>query len=152
MTVTINVERLNPDLLAELKPLIQANHEATKSGLPLNPDWELFDHLDSGDALVLVVVRHKGKAVGYCAQTCYYHQSCGDRWATCVAIYLAPAYRRHFQALITEMERLAKDAGAKRITYGLPPSANKNAFFRFGYCVSEVTVCKELVLGIEARR
>ena len=144
MTVSLQREPLTPALLAELKPLILRNHEATGSKAPLDPNWDLFDQYSKGEAMALVVCRDGERAVGYAAQVCHHHQLYGERWAVCVAIYLEPAYRRHFKALVAMMEWLATEAGAASISYNLPVGMNMIGFSRLGYWAQEIVMSKRL--------
>ncbi len=137
-------EPFTPALLAELKPLILANHEATGSDAPLNPDWLAIEHLNRGEAMALMVARYDDRAVGYCAQVMHTHQLYGERWAVCLAIYLVPAHRRSFQWLIDGMEDLARSGGASVLSYNLPSEMNFRAFERMGYDRTEVVMTKRL--------
>ncbi len=137
-------EPFTPTLLAELKPLILANHMATGSDAPLDPDWLAIEHLNRGEALVLVVARFNDRAVGYAAQVMHNHQLYGERWAVCLAIYLEPKHRRHFQALSVTMECLAINGGAAAISYSLPSVRSAQPFVRMGYRMPEVVVTKRL--------
>lgn len=141
MTISIARERFTPALLAELRPLILANHAATGSKAPLDPQWDLFAEHDRGEALALVVCRYGDKAVGYAAQAMHEHQFYGERWAICLAIYIDQPFRRYFPDLLHSMEALAEEAGAACVSFNLPPS-KAAAFLRSGYQMTEVVVTK----------
>ena len=142
--ISLARESFNPALLAELRPLILANHEATGSDAPLDPNWDTIAHLGDGGAMALVVARHNDRAVGYAAQVMQIHHLYGERWAQCLAIYLLPAYRRHFRALADEMERIARGDGASVVSYNLPVGTNMVGFSRLGYWAREITMTKRL--------
>jgi hypothetical protein len=144
VTFTLARESFTPTLLAELKPLILANHMATGSDAPLDPDWLAIEHLNRGDALALVVARFNDKPVGYLAQVMQNHTLYGERWAQCLAIYLAPIHRRHFKELADFAESLAIGGGAAVISYNLPSVRSAQPFVRMGYRMPEVVVTKRL--------
>lgn len=144
MTFSLARESFTPALLAELKPLILANHAATGSDAPLEPSWELFEKYDKGDAMALIVCRFNERAVGYCATVVHHHQLYGERWAICLAIYLEPKHRRRFMDLVDMVEWMATEAGAACVSYNLPWAMNCGAFRHLGYAPSEVVMTKRL--------
>jgi GNAT superfamily N-acetyltransferase len=141
--IALSREPFTPALLAELRPLILANHAATGSSAPLDPQWELLGELSDKHALALIVCRYHDRAVGYCAQVMHQHQLYGERWASCLAIYLEPRHRRHFPALVAMAEDVAREGGAACLTYSVPTSV-ASAFVRLGYGVNEVALGKRL--------
>jgi GNAT superfamily N-acetyltransferase len=143
----ISREHLTPDLLAELRPLVIANHAATGSEAPLDPQWEALAGLDAGDAMAVVVARIEGRAVGYVAHVMHRHQLYGERWATCVAVYLEPAHRGLARGLISEAERLAYEAGAHMVTYGVPTNRPAAFLWHQGYTAVETVMGKRLRAG-----
>jgi ribosomal protein S18 acetylase RimI-like enzyme len=141
-------EPFTPTLLAELRSLILANHKATGSSSPLDPNWDGIAYLGDHGAMALVVVRFNDKPVGYAAQVMQVHHLYGERWAVCLAIYLMPAYRRHFRKLADEMERIAREAGAAVLSYSVPRRdgllSAVGTFERLGFRAAEVMMAKRL--------
>ncbi len=139
-------EPLTPELLAELRPLILANHDATGRPSPLDPDWIGLADLERGDALCLIVARSAGgQAVGYVAHLMINHPLYRERWAQCVAVYLDPAHRALARALVSQAEEMAKGAGAAVVTYSVPRASRAAAFLHaIGYPCMEQVMAKRV--------
>ena len=138
-------ERLTPELVRELRPLVIANHQAAEVAAPLDPQWSMLAHLDAGDAMAVVVARVEGAAVGYVAHLANRDQISGEVSAVCLAIYLDPAHRGMARGLLRVAEDLARAAGAAAISYNLPRDSSALPFFALqGYHPLEVVASKRL--------
>lgn len=144
--VSIDIEILTPELVTELRPLIEKNHEASGSRDPLDPDWRTIGKLDAGHAFCLHVVRDDGRAVGYCGQVMNHGHVDSLKHATVVAIYLDPAYRQHALRLIEYAEGCAAGAGAKSFRINVPHEAVRLGLLlsRYGYEPIETVMCRTL--------
>lgn len=135
---SITREPLTLALWAELQPLIHANHAATGSEAPLAVDsWTV-----QGMAPFLWLVRVDERPVGYCAHAVQAHPLYGEKWATCIALYVDPAHRMLVRSLIARVEADLAGERVACISYGVPHLSRAGAFFEaIGY------PCMELVMG-----
>lgn len=60
-------ERLTPELVAEVTPLLQAHWRevATDQDIPLSPRWDLYDAFQEADRIRVYTARIGGRLVGY---------------------------------------------------------------------------------------
>lgn len=118
-------EPFTPALLAELRPLIEANHAAT--GLAperLAPRWEVYDAMERAGLLrVFVARRHAGAvAWGYAAFVVQPSTNYAEVWAAAVAIVATREARRCYAGitLLETSERLLRAEGVQVITHSVP--------------------------------
>lgn len=142
--VTFFPRPLTPDLVRELKHLIVANH-AEVGGAPLDPQWSTLYQMHAHKALRIVVACVDGVAVGYCAHLVTVHPLHGELWATSVAVYLAPTWRRLARDLILAAELHLKESGVGVVAWGVPEgSPGQRMLQRMGYGSPEVTLRKRV--------
>ena len=143
--VIIGREYFSPSLLTELRPLIFANHKASESQAPLDPQWDGFLALQDAGALCLIVARVNYVPVGYVAHAALINQSSGEIEAKCLAVYVEPQHRTLALRLVSASEEAAMAAGAKTIVYSVPHLSRAGAFFEaVGYRCAELVMEKRL--------
>lgn len=125
-----------------LERMGKANHEATEHPGEYVPQWSILEQLEQSGALCVLVAVADGVAVGYCIHAAMRSHVTGELHATCLAIYLEPAYRGMAKALVREAERHAKEAGCAAILFSVPHLSTAGAFFET-VCGYE---CRELVM------
>lgn len=143
--VTIQRERLTPDLVKELRPLAIANHAAVRRVGSLDPDWMELHRLDRGDAMAVVVLRVDGLAVGYVAHVATRQHLTGEVWATCLALFVDECFSDLAWRLVRAAEGLARKAGAVVVAYNAPQGGDAARFLQaLRYQPAEVVLTKRL--------
>lgn len=128
-------------LWEQLGHLLKANHDATETDSPLNLDrWAI-----QGMHPQVWVVRVKDEPLGYCSHVVGPHPVYGEKWATCLAIYLHPKFRFLAADLVRVVEGDLKADGVQVIAYGVPHHSRAASFLeRMEYDCREVVMAKRL--------
>lgn len=141
----ISRETFTPALLAELRPLIEANHAAT--GMEpgrLDPRWGVYDAMQAAGMLRLYVARRNAGAVawGYAAFVVQPSANYAEVWAVAVAIVATLEARRCYAGvtLLETSERMLRAEGVQVITHSVPTGqgAFGQTLFGLGYERAEV--------------
>lgn len=96
--------------------------------MPLDPNWQMYELMDRGGKLVILVLREDGRAVGYAGGMV--HPAMNSRSvqvATIPTWYVEDQPGRPFieKALLTEVARRLVALGARRVT--IETTADKSA-------------------------
>lgn len=121
--MTVQMEAFRP-FLEEVKPLFPRHWEElalNKEHVPLDPQYDVYLARDARGEVLAVTVRDNGKLVGYFVG----FVAPGLHYRTCLTLtmdifWVAPEHRgKHAGAMLfTEVERIAKSRGVKRIFVG----------------------------------
>lgn len=94
----------------------------------------------------VLVAEEDGKVIGLMALILFPHYFSGELTAGELMWYVEPEFRQSFTslALLRGAERLARDAGAKRMQFTAPTSDVASAYKSLGYSQVEVSFQKAL--------
>jgi len=140
--IHIQQSPLTDQLWQECQPLIQANAQAA-GDYPLRADKWAIQALN----LSIWTMRDKGKLVGYCAHVVAEHPIYAQRWASCCAIYVMPAWRGCARRMIKQIEKDLIAMDVRHVTYSCPSLSSFAPFLenrRMGYQCMEIVMEKEL--------
>ena len=125
-----------------LRDLVKLNHDAAIPDQPLEPDWDALARIRPW----LWVAQEGAKAVGYCAHILTAsHLFTGEKFSTCAAIYMLPAFRAYVPRMIAQIERELRQEGVQVINYSVPHMSRAGAFFEvIGYECTELVMTKRV--------
>ena len=145
------VETTVSDKAAALLPLLQAHRDelATHRHLmQLAPNWDAYRALENTRALLAVLAYHGEELVGYSANFIgpHLHYS-GLRYCQNDALFVAQGHRGGSLGgrLIRETERMAKERGARMMTWHAKPGTTLEKLLpRLTYGVQDIIYSKEI--------
>lgn len=118
--ITFQVERLAP-IQPELEHLLKLHWEEValnRDTIPLEPDWDMYYHLDGAGMLHILTARSAGKLIGYYIDIIKGHLHYkSSKTAFCDVYYLMPKHRtgRTALRLFMEHERALNRIGVNKI-------------------------------------
>lgn len=150
MPVEIRVENY-ADVIGEIKPLLELHyHEIAsfKDSIPLDPNFARYAELDAAGALLIIAARRDGVLVGYSIFFLTHHL---HYQSTLIAandiVFLHPSERSGGMGirLFKESERIARERGAKLISWHIKPVNDFSPILeRLGYVRHEIILAKLL--------
>lgn len=119
-------EEPNPTaVFAEVHDLLLAHKEEVSTfgeGIPLDPDWDMYEKLSELGMFHVVTARTKdGTIVGYSSTFMVRHMHYAFKMANNDIIYLKPEYRGYGIRLIRFTEDCLKRKGVKFSSIGIKP-------------------------------
>jgi len=136
------------DIAEEIKPLHRAHWnetEASRHGIELNPDYELFFKYERAGRFILFTLRKEERLLGQCSM--YLSESAHTKTliATEDALYLCPEARKGRTAMrfVRYVEESLRQLGAREIEISVKMTNKAGKFFEFlGYRQVEVGLKK----------
>ena len=118
----IERETLDADGWAEVMPIFERHWQEFQggSGVPFDPNIEMYNTLQDAGFLLYVTVRDAGELVGYwLGMLVYSLHSKNQLVCNCDSMYLMPECRNGTgKRMLKKVEELARDAGAVRFVVG----------------------------------
>jgi hypothetical protein len=152
-------ESLTPELFEEIRPLAQKCWDESTEGklktcaytgdrnLPVDPNWETYNHLSKEGKLLIVTLRDEGVLKGYAVGVLYkslHHQSilCGGG----DSIYLDPDTRGLWTGkVVGRFEQELKDEGAEIIGWPVTQGGSVQQYLEArGYIGDDIVMEKRL--------
>ena len=148
--MTITIRRVSyAEGIEGVKPMLEkhwAEIAHLKSTVPLAVDWDAYKTLEARNMLLSIIAQDDDRTIGYAVLFVKRH----IHYTTTVGafgdvLYLHPEYRKGGTGLklIAKAEDLARDMGARYVTWHFKPDHDLTPVFsKLGYSPFEVSVAK----------